>query len=203
MKYFIFPLLIGDKLEELRDTLNRKAGIEKWQEYKGLYAAQIDSAVLDGIRNEKIHIRHPPAYRAVKITLPYTFDNERDLVEWGEVRTFLTEQTTCGFPETPPWAPQANQAQILAPEEPRTMKKAALIAKLEAEGFSAAESAFRHSEVNGLRHVAKAEKFGYWRENETIAWFEQNQPRSNQQNGIQAPMLGGYSQLQTTTHKAK
>lgn len=87
--------------------------------------------------------------------------------------------------------------------EPGIMKKAALIAKLEAEGFASIESAFRHSEINGLRLAAKTEKHGYWHVNEAISWFEQNQPRENPQKNIEIPALGTFNQLRVTTHKAK
>lgn len=117
-KFFISPWLVGDKLEELVDRLNREAGNEKWQDYAGLYARRIGDVISGGIREGRIHIRRPPVYSAVKIILPYTFDNEKDMVEWGEVRAYLTEETTCGFPEIPPWAPEAEEAAT--DSEPKT-----------------------------------------------------------------------------------
>lgn len=106
----------------------------------------------------------------------------------------------------PPWVDgtmdQVQTPPVVATSEPLIMKKAALIAKLKSEGFAEPESAFRHSEINGLRRAAKTDEHGYWYVNETISWFEQNQPRANQQKDI-PNSSGMIDQLRVMTHKIK
>lgn len=97
----------------------------------------------------------------------------------------------------------ATPVVVIGNSELCIMKKAALIAKLEAEGFLETDKAFRHSDVNGLREAAKADKHGYWFVNKTLAWFEQKYSRTKQSKVEQIPPSAGIEQLRARTHIIK
>lgn len=104
--------------------------------------------------------------------------------------------------ETAP--PVVNGQQDANKDQPRVMKKAALITKLEAEGFVNVESSFRHADTNGLHQTAKSgEKYGFWRVKATIEWFEQRQQGGNQTENKNLPSLEGYGQLKAKKHVMK
>lgn len=57
------------------------------------------------------------------------------------------------------------------------MKKVAIVAMLEGEGYENVANVFRRAAENGLSDAAKHEVHGYWYVDKTRAWFTQNRPK--------------------------
>lgn len=85
------------------------------------------------------------------------------------------------------------------------MKRNALIALLEAEGYESVEVAFRHSSgKDGLSAAAKHEKHGYWYVEKARKWFAQEKSKSPHEDDIRHNnQLNKWSGLEKTTHKIK
>lgn len=99
---------------------------------------------------------------------------------------------------------EEHRAQGIGEGEPRKMKKAALIAMLESEGYKNVENTFRHSGgIGGLSEAAKHQSHGYWYVDKARAWFEQEKAKANHVKATNNPgQQGIWNELMgVTTHK--
>jgi len=113
----------------------------------------------------------------------------RDFAEWCVRinKPNLPQELTALAKDAPQAAPTAvdqtqTEARVVAIDvEPRKMKRAALIAMLEAEGFDKVADKFRRSYPNdhGLHDAAKHKDHNYWYVDKARDWFiqEQGEPK--------------------------
>lgn len=187
------PNQVGYTIRGAAAALSKKYGIDE---------NSVRDSLFDATKHGKLPVRK------IESGFTYTPRVRRDFLERVSIDDLNRFFETEGVPyrlgdESEPSTPMVIASQDSNKDQPAIMKKAALIAKLEAEGFLETDKAFRHSGENGLREAAKAEKHGYWRVNETIAWFTQKYSCTKQPKVEQTLPLAGIEQLQARTHNIK
>ena len=101
-------------------------------------------------------------------------DTPAKWIEWAKGKGYSVAHLTHAAKETNEGEPRKLEPQG---DEPLIMKKAALVAMLENEGFKDVKNVFRHAAENGLSKAAKHENHGYWCVAKARAWFTQNRPK--------------------------